>query len=83
IIVFSAITGAAINYAINLLVVFVFALVNGVQPSLGFLVIVPLFLELVLLATGVSFILSTAFVKYRDIGPIWEVVLQAGLYATP
>lgn len=83
IIVFSAIVGASINYAINLLVVFAFVLINGVSLSWGILVIIPLFLELVLLAAGVSFILSTAFVKYRDIGPIWEVALQAGLYATP
>ena len=83
IIVFSAITGAAINYAINLLVVFVFALINGVSITLGWLVIIPLFLELVLISAGFAFMLATLFVKYRDIGPIWEVVLQAGLYATP
>ena len=29
------------------------------------------------MAMGVAFILSALFVKYRDIGPIWEVVLQA------
>ena len=74
---------AAINYAINLLVVFVFALINGVSFSFGWLVIIPLFLELVLMSAGFAFMLSTLFVKYRDIGPIWEVVLQAGLYATP
>ena len=83
IIVFSAITGAAINYAINLLVVFAFALINGVSIPLGWLVIIPLFLELVLISAGFAFMLATLFVKYRDIGPIWEVVLQAGLYATP
>ncbi|KXT84095.1 ABC transporter permease [Streptococcus panodentis] len=83
IIVFSAIAGAAINYAINLLVVFVFALINGVPLNWGWLVIIPLFIELVLISTGVAFILAASFVKYRDIGPIWEVILQAGLYATP
>ena len=35
------------------------------------------------MAMGVAFILSALFVKYRDIGPIWEVVLQAGMYASP
>lgn len=83
IIVLSSICGAAINYSINLLVVFAFALINGVQPNLGFLVVLPLFLELALLATGIAFILSTLFVKYRDLGPIWEVIMQAGMYATP
>lgn len=83
IIVFSSVANAAINYSINLLVVFVFALINGVVPSLGILFIIPLFIELVLFAAGVSLLLATFFVKYRDIGPIWEVFLQAGMYATP
>ena len=83
IVIYSSVIGAAINYAINLLVVFVFALINGVQFNLGVLTIIPLFIELLLLTTGVTCILATLFVKYRDIGPIWEVVLQGGLYATP
>ncbi|MGT2865964.1 ABC transporter permease [Streptococcus fryi] len=83
IIVFSSVTGAAINYAINLAVVMVFALISGVTFSWTIIFLFPLFMELVLLATGVAFILATVFVKYRDIGPIWEVVLQAGMYATP
>ncbi|HEM2808820.1 TPA: ABC transporter permease [Streptococcus suis] len=83
IIVFSSVAGAAINYAINLVVVLVFALISGVQFTWTSLIIFPLFVELVLLATGIAFILSSLFVRFRDIGPIWEVVLQAGLYATP
>ncbi len=43
----------------------------------------PIVFELALLATGIAFILSSLFVRFRDIGPIWEVFLQAGLYATP
>ena len=35
IIVISSVVSAAINYGINLLVVFVFALVNGVHPKFG------------------------------------------------
>ena len=47
------------------------------------LVIIPLFIEVLLMANGVAFILSALFVKYRDIGPVWEVVLQAAMYASP
>ena len=83
IIVISSVVGASINYAINMVVVFIFALVNGIQPSLGFLTIFPLFVELFLFSTGIAFVLASLFVKYRDIGPIWEVVMQAGMYATP
>ena len=83
IIVISSVVGAAINYGINLLVVFVFALVNGVHLSWNCLVIIPLFIELAMISAGVAFILAALFVKYRDLGPIWEVVMQAGMYATP
>lgn len=83
IIVISAICGAAINFSINLVVVLIFALVNGVHFSWTVITIIPLFFELFLLATGIAFILSTLFVKYRDLSQIWEVVMQAGLYATP
>jgi ABC-2 type transport system permease protein len=28
-------------------------------------------------------LLSALFVRYRDVQPIWDVVVQAGFYATP
>ncbi|MGT2847114.1 ABC transporter permease [Streptococcus massiliensis] len=83
IIVISSVCGAAINYSINLVVVLVFGLINGISLSLSMLVVVPLFIELALFSTGIAFILATYFVKFRDMGPIWEVILQAGMYATP
>ncbi|QHF54936.1 MULTISPECIES: ABC transporter permease [Streptococcus] len=82
-IVISSIVGAAINYGINIAVVMLFAIINGVRLDFGILMLIPAFLELIVLATGVALILSSLFVKYRDMGPIWEVVLQAGMYSTP
>ena len=46
------------------------------------LVILPL-LEVYLLALGLSFLLAALFVKFRDVSYIWEVLMQAGFYATP
>lgn len=66
IIVISSVVGASINYFINIIVVFAFALINGVKPSFGILILLPLFIELFLFAAGVAFILATLFVKYRD-----------------
>lgn len=83
IIVLSAVLGAAINFSINLLVVLIFSLFNGVEFTWTVILAIPLFIELFLLATGVAFILSTLFVRFRDLAQIWEVFLQAGMYATP
>jgi ABC-2 type transport system permease protein len=74
---------AFINLAISVVIVFIFGLINQVDLSVfGFLA--PLLLiELYAFSLGVSFILATIYVRFRDIGPIWEVLLQIGLYLTP
>jgi ABC-2 type transport system permease protein len=74
---------AAMNLALNLVVLAIFVLANGVQPRWTWLLLpVPIALVLVF-ATGVAMLLSALYVRYRDIRPIWEVVLQALFYATP
>jgi ABC-2 type transport system permease protein len=83
IIVFSSSISALINLGLNLVVVAIFMLINHVDiyKTIAF---VPLLLaEVYIFALGVSLFLSAAFVKFRDIGYIWEVVLQAGFYLTP
>ena len=46
--------------------------------------LLPLFIaELFILSMSLAFFLSALFVKYRDAGYIWEVLLQAAFYATP
>ena len=74
---------ALINLAINLVVVGVFIVLNGVNLSWSVLWAIPLIIELFILGLGIAFLLSALYVRYRDISYIWEVVLQAGFYATP
>ena len=82
-IVVSSSFSALINLCLSLIVVFIFALFNGVAPSLGWLLIIPIVIELFVFAQGLSFLLSALYVKFRDITYIWEIMLQAGFYATP
>ncbi len=74
---------ALINLLLNLLVVIIFMIFNRVHPHLSMLFLPLLLIEAYLFALGVSFFLAAAFVKYRDISYIWEVVLQAFFYLTP
>ena len=83
IIVVAATLTAVINVSINLVVIVIFALLNGVTPSLSWLLVPFLILELYLFALGIAFLLGAINVKYRDIGSIWEVILQALFYAIP
>ena len=74
---------AAMNLALNLVVLAIFVAASGVQPRWSWLALpIPVALMLVF-ATGVAMLLSALYVRYRDIRPIWEVVLQALFYATP
>ena len=83
IIVVSSTITALINFLINLCVIIVFALLNGVTPSFTWLLAPLVILELYLLSLGIAFFLGSINVKYRDISSIWEVLMQALFYAVP
>lgn len=82
-VVVSSSVSALINLGFSLTIVFIFALFNGLVPSLSWLFIIPVIIELFIFAQGVSFLLAALYVKFRDITYIWEIALQAGFYATP
>lgn len=83
-IVVSTSMSATINLLLSLVVVFIFMIINGVTFSAGGIVMLLLYIVLAyFFGLGLSFLLSALYVKYRDISYIWEVILQAGFYATP
>ena len=83
IVVVSATLTAVINVLINLVVIIIFAFINGVQPSWNWFLVPFFLLELYALSLGISFLLGAINAKYRDITSIWDVVIQALLYAVP
>jgi ABC-2 type transport system permease protein len=74
---------ASFYLGLNLLVVFVFVFANGIEPRWSWLELIPLVALLILLATSVAMLVSALFVRYRDVQPIWEVILQILFYASP
>jgi len=73
---------ACFNLALNLLVVFAFGLISGVRPHWTWLGIVPLLALLVVFASGIAMTLSALYVRYRDVQPIWDVLLQVTFYGS-
>lgn len=71
------------NLLMTLLAVLVFAIANGVYPTVSWLQLPLLVAILAVLGLGVAMLLSALFVRYRDIAPIWEVFSQALFYASP
>lgn len=82
-IIFSTSISAVINLFLNLLVVGMFLVLNKVELSWSVLWLPLIIIEIYIFALGLSLFLSAAFVKYRDMSYIWEVILQAGFYLTP
>ena len=74
---------ALFNLTLNLIVVFIFIFASGIEPTLDWLQIPLLVGLLVVLATGVTMLVSALFVRFRDVQPIWEVVLQLLFYGSP
>ena len=74
---------AYFDLLLNFVAVFIFVLANGVEPRWSWLELIPLLIALGVLATGIGMLLSALYVRYRDVEPIWEVLLQVFFYASP
>lgn len=79
----SIVLGALFNLVLNLCVVFGFALASGVRPMITWLELPVILFVLAVLATGFAMLLSAAFVYFRDMAPIWDVVSQILFYSSP
>ena len=71
------------NLGMNLLAVFVFVFASGIEPRLDWIQLPLLIATMVVFVTGVTMLLSALYVRYRDVEPIWEVMLQLLFYASP
>lgn len=83
VIILSGSVSALINLMLNLLVVLLFMFISGVDFRFAGFIFPILIVELFMFAMSIGFFLSTAFVRFRDVGYIWEVITQAAFYATP
>ena len=73
---------ACFNLALNLVVVVIFATASGLEPTWAWLGVLPLLVLLLIFAAGLAMLLSALYVRYRDVEPIWDVVLQITFYAS-
>ncbi len=74
---------STLNLLVNLLAVLAFVLIYGIEPRWTWLLLPVLLIPLVAFTAGVAMILSSLYVRYRDVAPIWSVISQMLFYATP
>lgn len=79
----SVTVSAAITFLVNLLVVGVFIAANAIEPTLSWLWIPLLLVELLVFTAAVGIVLATAFVRLRDVHQLWELMVQLLFFASP
>jgi ABC-2 type transport system permease protein len=72
-----------LNLGPNLVVVFGYLLVYGVDPAWTWLLLPLILAPLFVLTCAVSMLLSALYVRFRDVGIIWGVASAALFYCTP
>jgi ABC-2 type transport system permease protein len=79
----SIILRALLDLAIKLIIVAIVIAISGVPITWAWLQI-PFLLAFLILFTGaMTGVLPTLFVNYRDVAPVWDVILQVLFWGTP
>jgi ABC-2 type transport system permease protein len=78
----SIVLTALMNLGLNLVPVLIFLLAAGGSAHWSWFELPLLVLLLAGLTSGLGMILSVSYVRYRDVRPIWDVVLQMTFYAS-
>ena len=79
----AAVMLAGFNLVLNMIPVTIFLLASGGRPLWSWLMMPLVFAYLLVLVLGPVMLLSALFVRYRDIEPIWDVLITITFYLTP
>jgi ABC-type polysaccharide/polyol phosphate transport system ATPase subunit/ABC-type polysaccharide/polyol phosphate export permease len=74
---------ALLDLGMNLIAVSVFVVASGISPSLRWIELPFLVLFLAGVATGLALLLSSLYVRLRDVDQLWSVLGQMLFYASP
>jgi len=74
---------AIMNLGLNLIAVAIFAVASGVGLHASIVQAIPIALVLAGFALGLTLLLSSLYVRYRDMQPISDVFLQMLFYSSP
>jgi ABC-2 type transport system permease protein len=79
----SVIVRAALDLGMNLIAVVVLAVAIGAPPRASWLQLPILIALLVVLSAGVALLVSSLYVRFRDVDQIWSVLAQLLFYGSP
>jgi ABC-2 type transport system permease protein len=79
----STVLTGALNLVLSLVAVFIFVVANGVEPRWTWLLLPLVLVVMLVLTTAVAMIVSSLYVRFRDVSPIWFVLSTMLLYGSP
>ena len=81
--VYAALASSALTFVINLVVLMLALPLTGTKLTITAICFPLLLADLFLLTLGISLLLAPLYVRYRDVGFLWNIVLQVGFWLTP
>jgi lipopolysaccharide transport system permease protein len=79
----AALVSSLVNFIITFTVLVGVLLVLGVRPSMVWFSLIPLVSAMLILALGLGMLLAVVNVFFRDVGPMFSIVMQFWFWATP
>jgi ABC-2 type transport system permease protein len=70
------------TFLLNCVAVLVFIVASGIDPSLHWVLLAPLLVEYYVFVLGLALILSSLYVRFRDVSQIWEVLASVLLFTS-
>ena len=83
ILVISSCLNAFLNLLFSLFIFIFFLFLFKIEITIYFLLFIPILISLFILSLGFSYLLSSLYVKYRDLDHLWGIVLSIGFWITP
>jgi ABC-2 type transport system permease protein len=78
----SASVGIFITFLVNLSAIILFIGIQRVAPRIEWLLVIPLLVELYFFCLGIGLLVSALYVRFRDVGQIWELASQLLFFAS-
>jgi len=77
----SASVAIGITFLLNVSAFAVFAIYQQINPRIEWLLLIPLLAELYLFTVALGLLLSALYVRFRDVGQVWELAAQLLFFA--
>jgi ABC-type polysaccharide/polyol phosphate transport system ATPase subunit/ABC-type polysaccharide/polyol phosphate export permease len=78
----AAVLKALFSLAMNSIAVVILLAASGVSPRLSWLELPLLVALLVVLATGIAMLLSSLYIRFRDVAQLWQLAVQLLLFGS-